>query len=343
MSPRPFLVAALAAGLAQAPPAPALAAGFPIDRAELRNACAAASLQPPAEVADEIARVAIDQWGKFGNGRVKETDADAVIDRTDPGGVTGSLSWDAVYQFWAYTGYDTLLTFPYDVVVGPNGPRILQANTRQALDAANLKFGQGAPTARAISGAVKRSSASSLPWSAVFISTVMKQAGLSQDQFRAAPAHAGYIQSAIEAWGEGKAAYAFIPCDPSWVEPRVGDLICYSRNASPIRRFDQVLAGVESVQAARGSFGFESHCDVVAQVSRSPKHVVHSIGGNVGDTVGKTDRPLAGGPLTTGQPRPWIAVLVLKPDPGGPPPPPAAAPDAPPASPDAGPPATPNP
>jgi hypothetical protein len=319
-----MLTAALVAAL-QLPPAPAAAASYHIDRAALKDACLAASARPPAAVAQEISRVANDQWGKFGYGRVKETAVDTVIDRTGDGGLSGSLSWDAVYQFWAYTGFDGVLTFPYDVVIGPQGPQVLQANTRQNIEAANAKFGAGAPTAKAIAGAIKRSSASTLPWSAVFVSSVMKQAGLANDQFRPAPAHAGYIQAAIDAYGLGRKAYAYLPCDPSWVEPRVGDVICYSRNSSPIRSFSQVLTGVE---AAKGAFGYESHCDIVSQVARAPKHVVHSIGGNVGDTVTKTERTLAGGPITTGKPIAWIAVLALKPDPD-PVPPPAPAEPAP--------------
>ncbi len=335
-----LMLAAALAGIVQLPAAPAIA-GPSVDRVALKDVCLAAGQRPPAAIAAEITRVAADQWGKFGYGRVKETAADAVIDRTGDGGLTGSLSWDAVYQFWAYTGFDGVLTFPYDVVIGPSGPKVLQANARQNIEAANAKFGVGAPQARAISGAIKRSSVSTLPWSAVFVSSVMKQAGLTPAQFRPAAAHAGYIQAAVEAYAQGRDAYAYLPCDPSWVEPRPGDVICYSRNSSPVRSFTQVLNGLE---AAKGGFSYESHCDIVSQVARAPKHVVHSIGGNVGDTVTKTERTLTGGPITTARSGAWIAILVLKPDPE-PEPPPAPTPtepaSAPPVDPPAGPPADP--
>jgi len=338
MNARLLMLAAAVSGLALPPAAPARAEGFPIDRAALKDACLAAGAQPPAAAAADIARVAADQWGRFGYGRVKEAEAEAVIDKADDGALVGGLAWDAVYQFWAYTGFDGLLTFPYDVTVAAGGgTRVLQASTRASIDAANAKFGPGSVNARAMAGAIKRSSASSLPWSAVFVSSVMKQAGLTPDQFRPAPAHAGYIQSAVEAYGKGAAAYAYLPCDPSWTSPRIGDVICYSRNSSPIRSFGQVVSGVEAVQSDHGEFGFESHCDVVTEVSTTPKHVIHSIGGNVGDTVTKTERALAGGPITTGRPAAWIALLVLKPDPP-PPPAPAATPPAPAPAADGGPP-----
>ncbi len=334
-----LMLAAALAGIAQLP-APPAAAGTSVDRVALKDVCVAAGLRPPAAIASEITRVAADQWGKFGYGRVKETAANAVIDRTDDGGLTGSLSWDAVYQFWAYTGFDGVLTFPYDVVIGPSGPKVLQANARQNIEAANAKFGVGAPQAKAISGAIKRSSVSTLPWSAVFVSSVMKQAGLTPAQFRPAAAHAGYIQAAVEAYAQGRAAYAYLPCDPSWVEPRPGDVICYSRNSSPVRSFGQVLNGLE---AAKSGFSYESHCDIVSQVARAPKHVVHSIGGNVGDTVTKTERTLTGGPITTARSGAWIAILVLRPDPEPEPPPPAPTPPEPAPAPPADPPVDPPP
>lgn len=327
-----LLAGALATCVAAAPP-PAHAAGYSIDRTELKAACLAAAAKPPPPIGAEIARLATDQWAKFGYGRVKETAADAVIEKQGDGALAGSLSWDAVWQFWAFTGYDNMLTFPYEVVLNGASPQILKANSKANIEAANAKFGVGTPPARAIAGAIKRSSTSSLPWSAVFVSSVMKRAGLTTDQFRSAAAHAGYIQAAIDAYGFGRSAYAYLPCDPSWIEPRVGDVICYSRNASPVRSFPQVLAGVESVSAKRGQYAYESHCDIVSQVARAPRHIVHSIGGNVGDTVTKTERALAGGPITTGRPIAWIAVLVLKPEPGAAPPPVAPPEPTPPAPP----------
>jgi hypothetical protein len=325
-----LLAGALATCVVVAPP-PARAAGYVIDRAELKAACTSAAARPPPPIGTEIARVATDQWAKFGYGRVKETAADAVIEKQGDGALAGSLSWDAVWQFWAFTGYDNMLTFPYEVVIKGGAPQILKANSKANIDAATAKFGAGTPPARAIAGAIKRSSTSSLPWSAVFVSSVMKRAGLTSDQFRPAAAHAGYIQAAVDAYGYKRSAYAYLPCDPSWIEPRVGDVICYSRNSSPVRAFTQVLAGVEQASASRGAYAYESHCDIVSQVARAPKHIVHSIGGNVGDTVTKTERALAGGPITTGRPIAWIAVLVLKPDPTAAPPTPAPAPVPPPA------------
>ncbi len=325
-----LLAGALATCVAAAPP-PARAAGYTLDRTELKAACLAAAARPPPPIGTEIARVATDQWAKFGYGRVKETAADAVIEKQGDGALAGSLSWDAVWQFWAFTGYDSMLTFPYEVVISGGAPQILKANSKSNIDAATAKFGVGTPSARAIAGAIKRSSTSSLPWSAVFVSSVMKRAGLTNDQFRSAAAHAGYIQAAVDAYGYHRSAYAYLPCDPSWIAPRIGDVICYSRNASPVRSFPQVLAGVENASASKGAYAYESHCDIVSQVALAPKHVVHSIGGNVGDTVTKTERALSGGPITTGRPIAWIAVLVLKPDPTvAPPAPPPPSPPSPP-------------
>nr|QQZ50158.1 hypothetical protein JKL49_27090 [Phenylobacterium glaciei] len=78
---RALLIAgALATGVVAAPP-PAHAAGYVIDRTELKAACLSAATRAPPPIGTEIARVATDQWAKFGYGRVKETAADAVIEK----------------------------------------------------------------------------------------------------------------------------------------------------------------------------------------------------------------------------------------------------------------------
>ena len=116
-----LLAGALATCVVAAPP-PAHAAGYIIDRADLKAACTSAAARPPPPIGTEIARVATDQWAKFGYGRVKETAADAVIEKQGDGALAGSLSWDAVWQFWAFTGYDNMLTFPYEVVISGGAP-----------------------------------------------------------------------------------------------------------------------------------------------------------------------------------------------------------------------------
>lgn len=60
------------------------------------------------------------------------------------------------------------------------------------------------------------------PWSAAFVSHVMKQAGVNDFAF--APAHIAYIRAAAQQQGH----YQLLP--PTQTQPEVGDLLCYSRS-----------------------------------------------------------------------------------------------------------------
>lgn len=307
----------LTAALAALQPPPARAA-VAVDRVALKAACEAAAARPASPMASEIASVANDQWARFGYGRVKEADVDAVV---MPGaGTTAeqrSMSWDAVYQYWELVGFETLLSYPYDVVLSGGKPKLVYAQTSKNLSAVKTRFGDQPDTARALSAAVKRLSAPMLPWSAVFISSVMKQAGLGQGQFKAAAAHAGYIQASVEAYAGRRDDYVFLPCDPAWVNVRVGDLICYSRSTSGPKSFTAIVSQIEAAsKTASKQVGYESHCDLVTSVTGGAKPSLQSVGGNVGDTVAKTTRTLTGPKITQAtKAATWLAVLVLKPGP----------------------------
>ena len=108
------------------------------------------------------------------------------------------------------------------------------------------------------------------PWSAAFISWIVKQAGPAYNGFKTAAAHARYIHDSIKKRQAGTAA-------PFWGfrlhEHRVGlgDLVCQWR-VNPMT-FDKAAA----------SDSFFSHCDVVVEVSGN---AVRAIGGNNSHTVG---------------------------------------------------------
>lgn len=107
------------------------------------------------------------------------------------------------------------------------------------------------------------------PWSAAFISSVHQDAGVGPQFFRS-PAHSRYIRDAIfkKTTGEQDAAY--------WGHriteraPRVGDMVCYSRQSGV--SYDQ--------QPLR----YASHADIVTAVRPGEIDV---IGGNVGHSVAK--------------------------------------------------------
>ncbi len=112
------------------------------------------------------------------------------------------------------------------------------------------------------------------PWSAVFISYIMKQAGAA-DQFKYSETHSNYI-----VWARNntstKADCLFEIYDISdslaaWPQP--GDILCKNRDG---KNYD--LYSISS--------GCISHCDIVVEVDTLAK-AVYTIGGNLNNTVAK--------------------------------------------------------
>jgi hypothetical protein len=108
------------------------------------------------------------------------------------------------------------------------------------------------------------------PWSAAFISFIVRKAGPEYSDFRFAAAHSRYIHDSITKRDAGTVA-------PFWGfrlnEHKVGlgDLVCQWRTSK--RTFDD----------AGSSDAFFSHCDVVVEVAPGS---VRALGGNNGHTVG---------------------------------------------------------
>lgn len=107
-----------------------------------------------------------------------------------------------------------------------------------------------------------------VPWSAAFISFIVRRAGYAGFKFSAA--HATYIVDGIEKRNANAAAAPFWGFKLSERRPQLGDMVCQWRkrrttfaNAVPTQRFP-------------------SHCDVVVEVK--PKSI-KTIGGNVSQSV----------------------------------------------------------
>jgi hypothetical protein len=113
------------------------------------------------------------------------------------------------------------------------------------------------------------------PWSAVFISWVMKQAGVG-DQFSYSINHAKYIVRARENArpGKGKKFFsAYDICDSRSTWPEPGDLICMNRDGN---NFSLVSLQPTDI----------SHCDIVVGTDRAARTIT-TIGGNLRNTVSK--------------------------------------------------------
>lgn len=137
------------------------------------------------------------------------------------------------------------------------------------------------------------------PWSAAFISWVMRESGLSTSQFPPSDAHWNYLRYFVD--HSGYPGSAFVSHRITEYSPKPGDLICATRgNHGFIPVYDQppgvVLTGHSKL-----------HCDIVAERNRNR---LGSIGGNVRNSVSKTWVTLnAKGLLQPTERRPWFVVL----------------------------------
>ena len=112
------------------------------------------------------------------------------------------------------------------------------------------------------------------PWSAVFISHVMLQAGAGKD-FPYSNNHARYIvwarDNALIDTASAFTAYDIRDQRAAWPEP--GDLVCMNRQS---RGYTMHSINAQCI----------SHCDIVTEVNREMKYIV-AVGGNVCQTVNK--------------------------------------------------------
>jgi hypothetical protein len=109
---------------------------------------------------------------------------------------------------------------------------------------------------------------SSVPWSAAFISWVMRKAGAGSD-FKYSGRHTDYVGAAKQN-RVSNSSNPFKTYRISEVSPRVGDLVCLQRNNSGVS-YDNVDQGPR-----------DSHCDIVVAVKSGQ---IETIGGNLSDSV----------------------------------------------------------
>ncbi len=141
------------------------------------------------------------------------------------------------------------------------------------------------------------------PWSAAFISAVMRRAGFDDSEFRFSDTHADYVVAAREGL---VSAWTAVPT-PATAEP--GDLICATRQAHDGDRPPTELAQIRPNPGAT-----PMHCDLVVAVDPAA-HRLDAIGGNVQQSVARSRIVLdesARVSATVNSSRPWIAVLRLR-------------------------------
>ncbi len=135
----------------------------------------------------------------------------------------------------------------------------------------------------------------SVPWSAAFISYVMKTAGVADSDFPRAAAHSRYIHFAIQNRETGATGAKFIGWRVSERAPKEGDLVGYSR-AGAHMTYDKA--------AKRNTY--TSHCDIVVYARPGEIGV---IGGNVKDSVSLKRLPTDADGFLTDTHNDWFVVI----------------------------------
>lgn len=130
------------------------------------------------------------------------------------------------------------------------------------------------------------------PWSAAFVSYVMRRCGAGE-RFRYSAQHSVYIRAAIKARSDGKSAYGFWGYRIAERAPEVGDLVCYARQ--PGVSFDTP------------SSNYKAHVDIVVG---KKANAIQVIGGNVGNSVSLKHLSVDGQGLLADKKHAWFAVLA---------------------------------
>jgi hypothetical protein len=125
------------------------------------------------------------------------------------------------------------------------------------------------------------------PWSAAFISYLMKTAGFSGAEFEFSDTHADYVRAALDTSvaeaGGRESTHAFRACDIATTRPRAGDLICATRaGTAGVARFEALAAAI-AVRATGEDFPM--HCDLVVRADEGSDAKLDAIGGNVVQSV----------------------------------------------------------
>jgi hypothetical protein len=269
----------------------------------VQTACDATAAKPPSELGRRIAQTAIDEFALFGghqidsNGRLFRFGlTGAEQEKADGGSRQASLAqlgWRQVMKYWlALYGKDA------GDKLEVRGYRDASTSTSEAQATALLRTTAAEllhaaenvsdPEAREmLREAALRAATIDTPWSAAFISYVIKKSGVTADAFQFSNAHRAYIYDAFAtstAELTGKASGPlYRACPLGTTRPHVGDLICYQREPALADATEQAvrerirteLAGSTDTRSVR-----RTHCEVVAYID-APARKMYTVGGNV--------------------------------------------------------------
>jgi Uncharacterized protein conserved in bacteria (DUF2272) len=268
--------------------------------------CDATATKPPSELGRRIAQAAIEEFTRFGGHRIDSngrlfrfglTEAKHEEEEgSDRPADLGHRGWWLVMKYWRglYGGdiADKLQVLGYrDASTSTDETQaaaLLRTTAGRLLRAADAETD---PAEREIlRETALRAAIVDTPWSAAFISYVIRQSGVAPNAFRFANAHRVYIYDAFAVSAAEVAKEAgdrlYRAC-PLATKPRLGDLICHQRDpaltelsdAAVRERIRAELAGGADARSIR-----RTHCEVVAHVDARARKA-YTIGGNVNQAV----------------------------------------------------------
>ena len=270
--------------------------------------CDATAAKPASALGRRIARTAIEEFTRFdghridANGRLFHfglTEAEHEEEEHAGGrqGRLGQLGWWQVMKYWrALYGDETgdmLEARGYrdasTATIETQAADLLDATPTELLRALEAVSD---PVAREIlREATWRAAIVDTPWSAAFVSYVIRQAGVAAEAFQFANAHRAYI---YDAFATGAAELAntaddriYRACPLGTTRPRAGDLLCQQRepalaNASDEAVRERIRAELDGGADARTIR--RTHCEVVAFIDARARKM-YTIGGNVNQAV----------------------------------------------------------
>jgi len=265
--------------------------------------CNATAAKPSSDLGQRIAQTAIDEFTRFGGHRIDSSGrlfrfglTEAEHEEEDGGNRPASLDhlgWWQVMKYWRalyaadpadkleVRGYRDASTLTQET----QAAALLRTTAARLLRAAESETD---PAEREIlREAALRAAIIDTPWSAAFISYVVRQAGTPAGAFRFANAHRAYIYDAFAASmaeptnEAGERLYRACPLGTT--KPRSGDLICHHRESALADLSDQAVRERIRAELASGTNTRSvrrTHCEVVASIDARARKM-YTIGGNV--------------------------------------------------------------
>lgn len=272
----------------------------------VQTLCNATAAKPSGALGQRISQAAIDEFTRFGGHRIDSngqlfhfgpTEAEHGKESSGKPPKAGDLGWWRVIKYWRSLygkdfadklearGYRDASAIADD----SQATELLRTDAKRLLQAAEAETD---PEIREVlREAALRVVIIDTPWSAAFISYVIRQAGVAENAFKYSNAHRTYIYDAF-AVDAAEAAHensngVYRACPLGTTKPRIGDLLCQQREPSLVdasdadvrERIHGELSGSTDTRTVR-----RTHCEVVAYIDPAARKM-YTIGGNVNQSI----------------------------------------------------------